>query len=284
MMNHENKRPVTLEDLLRLKRAERPPAEFWSQFDQELRAKQLSALVEKRPWWRRLPRFAAGFSRYQLPLGATAALALTIVLVREYRPVSSPVSAAVKSVAVTAAAPVLNESPAVASAPSPISREEVRIASAVETEPATEISNSVVSAKASTPSHVTQLVAMNGVTEDAVSTKSETTPSERFIADNLAIAQSTEPGLAQNFLGSSRGFETRAMPAHPPAVDPLAQMTSPADARRSRLLGGSVMAVSMNTVLPARSGDVRPRHLSDEQLYDSVSRLDLHGNAVGMKF
>ena len=40
-MNPESTRPIVIEDLLRLKRAERPPAEFWSTFDRELRAKQL---------------------------------------------------------------------------------------------------------------------------------------------------------------------------------------------------------------------------------------------------
>jgi len=39
---------VTLEDLLCLKRAERPPPEFWSEFERELRQKQLAALVERR--------------------------------------------------------------------------------------------------------------------------------------------------------------------------------------------------------------------------------------------
>ena len=53
-MNQESKRPITLEDIIRLKRAERPPPQFWAQFDRELRAKQLAALMEKRPWWRSL--------------------------------------------------------------------------------------------------------------------------------------------------------------------------------------------------------------------------------------
>ena len=39
-MSHLEKRPVTIEDLLRLKSTERPPAEFWDKFDRELRAKQ----------------------------------------------------------------------------------------------------------------------------------------------------------------------------------------------------------------------------------------------------
>jgi len=87
-MNHDSKRPVTLEDILRLKRAERPPAEFWTQFDRELRAKQLAALVEKRPWWRTLS-FApvlTGLRRFHLPLGAAAVLAVTIFSVRGYHP------------------------------------------------------------------------------------------------------------------------------------------------------------------------------------------------------
>ena len=59
-MNHEKKRAVTIEDLLHLKRTERPPAEFWTHFERDLRAKQLAALVEKRPWWRTLPPSALG--------------------------------------------------------------------------------------------------------------------------------------------------------------------------------------------------------------------------------
>src|SRR5438105_6809780 len=72
-----NKRPVEIEDLLRLKRAERPPAEFWNEFDRALRAKQLAALVGRRPWWQTLPRVLAGWRRAGIPIGATAVAALT---------------------------------------------------------------------------------------------------------------------------------------------------------------------------------------------------------------
>ena len=61
---------VTIEDLLRLKRAERPAAEFWTNFVRELRQKQLTALLEKRPWWQELPQILA--RRAYLPVGATA--------------------------------------------------------------------------------------------------------------------------------------------------------------------------------------------------------------------
>src|SRR6185503_11573841 len=83
-MNQE-KRPITLEDIIRLKRAERPPAEFWTDFDRELRAKQLAALVEKRPWWRGVPRVS--FSRFRLLLGASAVLAITFIALRDYKTV-----------------------------------------------------------------------------------------------------------------------------------------------------------------------------------------------------
>lgn len=42
---------VALEDLLRLKRAERPDAAFWNEFERGLRQKQLAAIMEPRPWW-----------------------------------------------------------------------------------------------------------------------------------------------------------------------------------------------------------------------------------------
>ena len=103
-MSYEGKRPVTLEDLLRLKRAERPPAEFWAQFDRQLRAKQLAALVEKRPWWR--TRVFAGWSRIHLPLGAAAVLALTFVTVRDFS--IAPLDLDSKSVEASSAAVALS--------------------------------------------------------------------------------------------------------------------------------------------------------------------------------
>jgi hypothetical protein len=78
---------VTVEDLLHLKRAERPTAEFWNDFERELRQKQLAALLEKRPWWRELPQLLV--RRAYLPVGATAILAFTLVSVKYYAPSQS---------------------------------------------------------------------------------------------------------------------------------------------------------------------------------------------------
>ncbi len=70
---------VTLEDLLRLKRSERPSSDFWAGFEQALRAKQLSALVSRRSWWSvSWLGVRAGLVRLVAPLGAATALALAV--------------------------------------------------------------------------------------------------------------------------------------------------------------------------------------------------------------
>ena len=277
MMNRENKRTVTLEDLLRLKRAERPAADFWNQFDRELRAKQLAAIVEKRPWWRRLSvRGAwASFSRYQLPLGATAVLAITVLSVREYRRPDAPATANVaeKSLSASKTQVVGTLAPAVASQV---------VASAVETSSVAVLENS---GSMGATNEFAPSAAFTGTDATADNSEREFTAASRFIATNLALAKASDPSVAQTMLGSARGFETRALPTRTRAVDPLAQMISPSDARRSRLLTASaVAAVSLNNAQPARTMEIRSRHLSDEQLYDTISRFGARGNSVLVKF
>lgn len=279
MRNQENKRPVTLEDLLRLKRAERPPAEFWSQFDRELRAKQLAALVEQRPWWRTMPRLFAGFSRYQLPLGATAVLALTLVSVRSYH-VSAPSAAPARETNVTSVVAVNGSGVALPVQAATISEEPV-VTGTTEGE---SVVGPRVEVAAATQRETVESAPVGVDSAMAVGIRNAVTPSERFIAANLAIAKSADPAIAQGVLGSARGFEARAMPARAPAVDPLAQMTSPSDARRSRLLSASVASVSMGSAAAARPAEFRSRRLSDEQLYDTISRFGARGNSLLVKF
>ena len=105
-MKHENKRSISVDDLLRLKRAERPPAEFWSEFDRQLRAKQLAAIVGRRPWWQDLTRVFSGFRPYHLPLGVATVLAVAFVSVRVNQPsVPATIGAAAPGVAVVESVP-----------------------------------------------------------------------------------------------------------------------------------------------------------------------------------
>ena len=279
MMNQEQKRPVTIEDLLRLKRAERPPAEFWSQFDRALRAKQLAAIVEKRPWWRTVPRVFGSLSRYHLPLGATAILALSVLTVREYR---SPVAGA----AVPDAGSVALSSPF-----GPESQPETKevlhslpaghdLLATVVNEPTNDPATGSPDSESVTVGRLSQIIPVLG----AAHIEPEPTPTARFIATNLALAKAAEPAITQNLLGASYGFETRAMPSRAAVVEPLAQMASPSDVRRSRLLNGAAMSVSMNSPVPARSAEIRSRRISDDQLYDTISRFGAKGNSLLVKF
>jgi len=76
---HHSRPKVTLEQLIQLKRTERPPAEFWTDFDRELHRRQLVALVTIEPWYRRAGSLLAATARRMAPIGASAAaLALAV--------------------------------------------------------------------------------------------------------------------------------------------------------------------------------------------------------------
>lgn len=273
MMKQDGKPPVTLEDLLRLKRAERPAAEFWERFDRELRTKQLAALVERKPWWKRLPQLVAVVARRPLPLGATAVLALSFLAYREYPTASTP-------------APVVAESPA----PS----REVVVSTSVQVEPTAPMladaavlpvydaretdlapTVSLASVESSTPAEpVTRRVSLLG-------SMSETQASDR-IAANLAAVQAAEPAITRSLLGGTRGFETRALPARTQAVDPLAQMAHPSEARRARIQ--SAMAMMSSLELPSRTATRVTSQISNDRLYDQNHRLEGSGNQLSFKF
>ena len=288
MMNQDRQRQVTLEDLLRLKRTERPPAVFWSQFDRELRAKQLSALVEKRPWWRALPGVVGGFARYHLPLGATAVFAvtlLTVLTVNEYR--SDENLRTASNVASYGSTPAIVRETATTTTAFPAVAElqsNAAVANAADIEMASDATNpGPVSEPAVSPG-LSQVIPALNVVQSAPDSGQLATSTSRFITANLALNKAAAPAVAQNLLVAAHGFESRAMPARIPAVEPLAQMSSPSDARRARLLNGAVMSVSMNSVPPARTTELRARQLSDEQLYDTISRFGARGNSLLVKF
>jgi hypothetical protein len=283
-MNQESKRPITVEDLLRLKRAEQPPAEFWNRFDHELRAKQLAALVEKRPWWRTLPRAFAGFSRYSLPMGATAVLAITFLATRDYRPATVPQTAGEDSRAQVVSVPApLPAAPAqIETAPRyPTSPETARFAGnrrATDVSSAREVEQpDAVSAEFAGLSAEPTFVAARMEVE-------EVSPSARHIAANLAAAQAASPTLASGLLGAPRGFEDRAVPTRF-ATEPLEQVSTPVERSRARF--ATAMVASFNGDIRARvtSANVT-RRISDDRVYDdeAIRRVGATGNSVAWRF
>ena len=285
-MNPESKRPIAIEDLLRLKRAERPPVEFWAEFDRQLRAKQLAALVAKRPWWQRLPRLFTGFSRYHLSLGAAAVLAVAFITTRDNRPSvpsdlrSEPTS---KVTVASASQPDLGAARALTHSGTNVPEEvksslgSERVASRALAAPVSGETPSLAS-EATAPGELSGLVPLVGVAH-AQPTSDSGTLATNYGAASLANATGGEPALATSLLAANV-FETR--PVTRPAVEPLQQMTPPGERVRGRLLNAMVAMASSE--VPVRTGERTASRLDEERLSDQVRRLGARGDRVMWKF
>lgn len=294
----DEKRPIGVEDLLRLKRLEKPPAEFWVEFDRELRAKQLAALVSKRPWWSAGTSILARLRWVPIPLGAAAVAAVAFVSLREIEePVtaapSASVAASVESPATTVSPVALVEEPRALSI-SPASYGDVEGSEAPEL---VAVADVVESASSREPEVRTRLVTLAsqelGTARSAAAGPSlisllagdefhlgasEISPSARSIASNLAAAQELGAGL----LRVSHGFESRAMPARTTKTDPLQQMSSPSDARRARFLTAMVSPVSSESI--ERTSARMAHRISGEELYEQEQRFGTRRGGFNVKF
>lgn len=267
---------VTLEDLFALKRAERPPEEFWSDFQREFHVRQRAAAIEPRRWWFVLPKLLVNFSRYQMPVGASAVLAVTFLSFREYREpgleiaYSAPSRSAVQSQETTFAPLAGNESLAEWAG--------ARDTNRVET-------GTTESTRVLEPLAISPLVVWAGVAAaEAVRQSESSSPSARSIAANLAAVQA-ETGDINRLLG----------------VPELSFSSAPASADDEPLRGVSASQVSREPLFAyepvayggedsdrdAPAPDIHRRianQLSDEQLYDSVRRLSAGGDRLTLKF
>lgn len=76
----DSRKKVSLEELLRLKRAERPEQDFWKEFDSELHHRMMQTLVKKDPWTVQLMRGLSGkFAQTAVIAGAAGILALMVI-------------------------------------------------------------------------------------------------------------------------------------------------------------------------------------------------------------
>lgn len=282
-MSRDGKRPVSVEDLLRLKRAERPAESFWADFDRQLRAKQLAALVEKRPWWHALSlsTFVSGLRRHPVPLGAAVALGVGFFVVRDGRhSVNSQPVAAVVPVAAMVSSPVALV-PAVEPAPAVRSVNPAPVASFVAvaaTTTAPEI-----------PSEVATVPALIEAGQTAFATSEAESSRSLFVgtvplsleAQSSLLMSSSDPVTSGPFLGGGTRVEARA-PASRVTVEPLRQITPPADRRGSRILTAMVSMSSVENAM--RTTERAASRLSEEQLYDQIRRVGAVGAAVNVKF
>jgi len=306
---------VTVEDLLKLKRMERPSQEFWSQFERELRAKQLAAIVNRRPWWHRLSRPVMLTTRFHAPIGAVAVLALTWVSVRQFdgttaralapspyspshlteRPADetlaasasdlpAPSAAAARSTARSAEALVLPREDAepdasASTAVAPARQVSTVVASHLVPAPSSIATNLNASALASLESKVDR--------EQAPSSGSATdelfAPSARLITTNMAVVRETGLDTLHRFLGGTQDFAANASVGRR-MVDPMVRMNPVSEERRSRLLAPALPASSAAEVTTASLAERTESRLSSDRLYDSVSRYGVDGHSISIKF
>lgn len=263
---------ITVEDLLRLKRAERPDAEFWNKFEVELRQKQLAALVERRPWWQQIPLLLN--RRAYLPIGATAVLTFTLVSLRYYAPIQV---ASVAPVEAAALAPVASQvveprHDIVAS----VAASQPRIEQvAVEEQPR---ATAQVQLSDELPAKSDELIPWTAP-------RAEQSPSARSIAANLASLAETDPDLANALLAGNRvgasGNAVSDVASHGAELAGVAAVSS----RRSRLL--AAMTDRQFTPDPAAPEVVRERlarRLGDTELTGGWTRVGLKADRVSLKF
>jgi hypothetical protein len=286
------KNKVTLEEVLRLKRAERPESSFWAQFEQQLRAKQLAAIVERRPWWHLdFSRFSAGVAKLRVPLGATAVIALSLVTMREYRKAEfSSVVEPRADVSANTSSEItrLDEMHVAAAAAHP-----ARVAaSGSEFGPAAggslltaEVQPPVSTAVASTISreaHPAEINGMNHGNQDSWAVAADSgshgfaaiRTASLFLDDSLVSAGTEMTGLG------------RVSSQHE-LVEPLTQVTAPMESRRERLAALVAPASMKRSSAKSSTERVRDRmisRLSEDELYSSVSRLGVAKGGLSLNF
>jgi hypothetical protein len=260
---------VTVEDLLRLKRAERPDAEFWSKFEVELRQKQLAALVERRPWWQSLPLLLN--RRVYLPVGATAVLTFTLVSLR-YAPTQ-----------VANVAPVEQASEAVVASQVAEPRRDM-VASIESTQPRVQS----IDATQSEPRAVAEVQLSDQMPAQSElvpwsAPRSAETPSARSIAANLARLEESEPDLANALISrvAATHVDVEELGTGATELAGIAAVSS----RRSRLL--AAMGDRQFTPDPSAPEVVRERlsrRLGDTDYGNGWTRVGLKADRVSLKF
>jgi len=253
-----NSKP-TLEQLLRLKRAERPDAAFWTQFETELRQKQLTALVEKRRWWHDLPVLLN--RRLYVPAGGAAVVAFSLVTVRYAIPTH------------------------VAEIEGAVPRIEVAD-QAVEMLPTTVVAGSRKQSEETVALVQAQSDSMEAQNRPAVVatmvSHRENSPSARSIAANLAQLEQSEPELVSAVMGNRLSSPVRETTVV--AQSDFQGTAAKEAAGQYRLIARyAERALSPEPSAPALTRERIARRLGDD-LGDDISRIGVRANRVSLKF
>lgn len=264
MSKQDSNSNLSLEQLLRLKRTERPDSEFWSNFDRELHQKQLTALVQKRHWWHEITFIST--RRLLLPAGAAAVAAITFISVRNsvstqsLEPIEKPQQIAAIAPLVETLGPVQVASKAVYANPSTYP-DSINIAS-IDSSPTLDKSEKV---------------------EPISSVPEIESPSARSIAANLARLEQSEPELIHSVMGSRLSSSARVQTVAASQND-LGDAMAADSASRYRLIARYAdRALSPEPSAPLGVRERIARRLGDD-LGEGISRIGVVGSRVSLKF
>jgi hypothetical protein len=277
----QSTKAVTLEDLLRLKRAERPVAEFWSQFDEALRAKQLAAIVERRPWWRiEFRGLTAGLARLRVPVGLAAVAVLSFVTVQQFRAPTNLASEAPVDGAGVAAVSVSGGTEVA------VTTTELNAVNAA-VEAAGDAENAAAPALASSAGAAVTSLSLADAATSSVLDQSDALATAGLASNLRALRGSGFTGLDSTGVATLELGTLRSSTRAAPVEEPLARVTAPTESRRERL-AALVAPASMKSLSSAGSPDrVRERmisRLSEDELYNSVSRLGVERGGLRVSF
>jgi hypothetical protein len=296
---------VTLEELLRIKRAERPAQDFWEGFERDLRHKQLAAaIVEERPWWRSL---TGGLAKIYVPVGAVAAVAFAMVMMHSDRTALPVVAVAAAGSPDATVVAVDDGTPGGGIAPSsllasnepasPLTTEGVAVASvrvapdASAPQPRTDAQPSPARTDADASDGLLALSSTSAVAAALVGARNET-----FRRQSLAALQ-VQSGNGDRIVAAPilALFETASPPVEADANnvtdgnDYLHRLASSPNPRSSRLFAYAdpVSENEMDTDNNPRLTRARERitsRLSDRALVDSSRRFGAADGMVSIKF
>ena len=85
---------IKLENLLRLKRFERPSDQFWNEFDRELHQRMLQTLVKKDPWYLQVMHVFSGRILQSTAIAVAAVLVAMIVVRPAFQSTKLPIAVA----------------------------------------------------------------------------------------------------------------------------------------------------------------------------------------------
>ena len=275
MPENPHRSPLTLEDLLRLKRAERPSPEFWNRFEIELRQKQLAALIERRPWWQTLPQLLAR-PRMFMPIGASAVLMFTLVSVKYFTPGD------------VAQLPTKNPEPVVASgqiASSFVSTAELEQSVAIIAPMPVAVSTlnpAVVAVEPLSehlPEHAAELTPWSA-------TRPLQSPSAKLFAANTPLPETTDARLTQSLTNRSVPVAYGRTQRSGGAVAELASVSA-LSSKRTRLLAQfNERQFSPEPQAPASVRERLTRRLAntDTSYIEHITRVGLKGDQVSLRF